>query len=565
MTGKLSNALSFRAATEGSGHTSRNSALLVALTIALLTANILAAQTAITNASISGMVKDKVTGQPLANYTVATSVNGRDKDVTATTDSSGRYKLMDLPPAAYRVAARNAQHFGRELVRHAAVNGSDVENLDFLVPVTGTITGKVLDESKEPVPDVMVRLIKREYFLGNTGYYYSPNAARTNDLGEFTILGVEPGRPYFLMAEKEEYGLPAHSEAPLNPKLRKRVPERTWYPSSTFRESAESLILRPGEKRDGVDIEMRKSPSYCVEGTASGPMGAAALRFSIEAMQPSSGMSSSGGTFSARPGGQTADDGQFRICDLYPGTYRLSTQDKDLNTPKIYGVLDITIADQDLQGVRLNAVPARSLAGEIVWDAGPPKTPVTSKMMVALAPLFRSGFLGERSEVPGTFAIDGVFSDEYAVQPMFRVPGIYIKDVTFGDRSVMYEPLRPAAAMSGSGLRVVVAHDGGTVSVQVSDKDGNPGADLWVLTIPAEVRSESELAARMAQGQTDQTGQYTTSTLPPGKYYVVAVEEPVDPTPESIGRLWRARNRYQEVTLPPGGAVQVKVEPGKIE
>jgi hypothetical protein len=73
------------------------------------------------------------------------------------------------------------------------------------------------------------------------------------------------------------------------------------------------------------------------------------------------------------------------------------------------------------------------------------------------------------------------------------------------------------------------------------------------------------LAARLVQGQTNQLGQYTTQTLPSGKYYEVATEESVYPTPERIGWLWRARNRYREVDLPANGSAQVKLEPGKIE
>ncbi len=218
------------------------------LALGALTAGVLAAQTGVTNASVSGVVKDKVTGQPLANYTVSTFVNVRwvgdtimqnknTKDVTANTDSSGHYKLTDLPPDSYRISARSAQHFGGEITRHVVVNGSDVE------------------------------------------------------------------------------------------------------------------------------------------------------------------------------------------------------------------------------------------------------------------------------------------------------------DVTFSGRSVMYEPLRPAAAMGGAGMRVTMAQDGATLNVQVNDADGNPGVDLRVLVIPADVRSEGELAARLVQGQTNQAGQYMSQTLPPGKYYVVATEETVDPAPESIGRL----------------------------
>ena len=141
-----------------------------------------------------------------------------------------------------------------------------------------------------------------------------------------------------------------------------------------------------------------------------------------------------------------------------------------------------------------------------------------------------------------------------------------MKGITFADRSVLYEPLRLGSAMAGSGhLRVTVGQDGATLSVRVADKDGNPGADMHVLVLPADVRSEGVLAARIVQGQTDQTGQYTSPTLPPGKYYAVATEDSYDATVESIGKLWRTRNRFTEVDVAPGAAAMVKLEPVKLD
>jgi hypothetical protein len=373
------------------------------------------------------------------------------------------------------------------------------------------------------------------------------------------------------VVEKTENNLPAHSEVPLNPKLRKRVPVRTWYPNSPSKDSAAAVTLRPGERREGVDIEMKKSPSYCVEGTAQGPMGAAAMRFGIEATQPSSSVSASGGAYMMPPGGVTAADGKFRICDLYAGMYRLSAQDAGQNpqdSPN-YGVMEIAITDRDLHDVNVTAVPGKPLEGEVAWDVDQPATPVTNTVSVSLAPLYRATFPSERSrgqsEIPGTFTINSVFQDDYSVWSLVNAQGIYVKDIAYAGRSVLYEPLRMGTAMSGAGLRVVMAHDGATLSVLAADRDGNPGADLKVLIMPAEVHSEAVLASRLVQGQTDQSGQYTSQTLPPGKYYVMATQELVDPTPESIGKLSRARNRFQEVDLPPSGAAQIRLEPGKIE
>ena len=61
------------------------------------------------------------------------------------------------------------------------------------------------------------------------------------------------------------------------------------------------------------------------------------------------------------------------------------------------------------------------------------------------------------------------------------------------------------------------------------------------------------------------TGQYTSTTLAPGKYYAVATEDSYDATVESIGKLWRSRNRFTEVDVAPGGAALVTLEPVKLD
>jgi hypothetical protein len=60
-------------------------------------------------------------------------------------------------------------------------------------------------------------------------------------------------------------------------------------------------------------------------------------------------------------------------------------------------------------------------------------------------------------------------------------------------------------------------------------------------------------------------GQYTSPTLAPGKYYAVATEDSYDATVESIGKLWRSRNRYKEVDVAPGAGALVNLEPVKID
>ena len=487
-------------------------------------------------ASITGTVRDASSGKPLPEFKVIAGVKG-GKPVTSTTDAQGRYKLSALPPAEYTVIANSPLYVFANATKSVTLAGADVEGVDFRFMVPGKITGKVVDENGDPVPDMTVYLVSREYYLGAVGYFFK-DAANTDDRGRYTLARVPGGRPFLVMAEKRAAALPAHSAVPLNPKLRRRVPMRTFYPGSPAREGAAAVTITSGERREGVDIQVRKSPSYCAEGTLETPNGPAALRFSIEAQQPSSGISTTGGMFTRAPSGTTGRDGRFRICDLYPGTYRLTATGSSSDArglPPNYGTATVTVVDEDLHDLRLVATPGLPFEGEVVWDGVPPEKPVTAKLRFWLQPLLRSNIWGEdnsvRPGIPDTFSLPALLIDDYVLDVSVSAPGLYIKDILYAGRSIRYEPFRPGSAMPGTGLRIIVARDGATLTALVTGKDRNPVPDRNVLLMPAGITSEGMLAAAMVTGQTDQAGRYKSRTLAPGKYYAAATAEPFDVSP----------------------------------
>jgi Carboxypeptidase regulatory-like domain len=556
------------------------------LSLALLAATAIAQQqppTGAPNAAVIGVVKDAVTGKPLAGYNVSTDVgvtwnnntivmNSSSKQVKSITDENGRYRLGDLPPGTYRIQARDAQSFSGNLTKRVAIAGQDLEGMDFSVMLPGSISGKVTDENKEPVPGLRVHLVSREYFSGVLGYFIKESSV-TDDRGEYTLKRVEPRRSYLVMAAPREQKLPAHSQVPLDPKLRRRIPVSTFYPNSPVKEGAAAVTLQPAERREHVDIELKKSQSYCLEGTLTSSMGPGALNFTIGEMQPAYGQSSTGGVFGAQPAGRTGPDGKLRICDLWPGAYRLAITESSTgagpnNSVPNHSMNVIAIGDRDLSNFQATVGPGASLDGEVVWDGAPPAQPVTARVSLSLVPLLRGMLQGEhpgaRTDIPGTFQLPGLVLGDYAVRPLVNSPGRYIKDVTYGGNSIMNQPLHLGQSLPG-GLRIVVGQDGASINAQVNNKDGLPVPDLQVIVIPANVSSEAMLQATMFSGETNQTGQFSSHTVAPGKYYVAATAEIFDATSESVGRLWRARNRFQEVDLAPSGAAQVTLAPLKVE
>src|SRR5690348_15868679 len=91
------------------------------------------AQNAPKTAAVCGIVKDSVTGKPLANYNVSTYVGATwvnntifmgssPKQVKPVTDDQGRYRLADLPAGTYRLDASNAESFGTRAVKRILVS-----------------------------------------------------------------------------------------------------------------------------------------------------------------------------------------------------------------------------------------------------------------------------------------------------------------------------------------------------------------------------------------------------------------------------------------------------------
>jgi hypothetical protein len=442
--------------------------------------------------------------------------------------------------------------------------------------IQGQISGKVVDQNKEPVVGISVFLVAREYFHGALRAVFA-GAGYTDDQGEYRLQRVQPGRAYTVMASRKYRPLPAISDSPLEPELRLPAVVPTYYPNARSVEGAEALVLRPGEQREGVDVRLTRSAAFCLDAVLEGNSGPGTVHFSIAETQPASGRSGNGGFYTAIPSGASGPDGKVRICDLHPGDYELSVHEGGgMAGATQFGATFVTIGDRDVAGVRVGLRPRIPVSGEVVFDGvapEPPPTatpdlalPSTAKLRLDVEAITRTERGSVQSEIPGQFQFTGgLLMDEYALDIGGVPPGAYVKDVTNGGRSILYQTLRVGSALGDGGLRVILARDGGTVSARVADKDGNPVADCTVAVLPATADNEAVFAALVRNGKTNQSGAWTSPTLAPGKYFVLATSETVDRSPETTGKLWKARNRGEEVEIAPNSNASATLAPKPLE
>jgi hypothetical protein len=342
----------------------------------------------------------------------------------------------------------------------------------------------------------------------------------------------------------------------------------TYYPNVTLLESAQPFVLRPGEKRENIDFQVARSQAHCIDGRIQGVTGAGAFRFEIALQKPHMGTFRDGGMYISLPGGVTERDGKYRICGLAAGDYQLTVFPDGPRDPSFWGTLAVTITNRDLENVTVTAVPRIPVSGEVRWDGLPPDPPIKATLEIYPDPINR----GRRSEpeakvsVPGEFTLEGgVLMDEYRLE-IYRLPAeVYLKDVIYGDRSILYEPFRAGGAMGESALKIILARDGATVTAKVEDRDGNPVADAAVVILPAVAANEAAVAAAMVTGRTDQNGAWTSRKLAPGNYFALAVRIDVSRSPEVIAQLWSRRNRAEEVKLQANGSQEVTLRPLSLE
>ncbi len=508
--------------------------------------------------SISGRITAVGTGAPVAGVLV---LLGR---FSATTNSGGRYTLDAVPPGQYSMFVRGADV--KPAYKTVTVGGQDLDSIDFQVSLYGRISGRVLGDDDRPVQGINVMGLSRSYRFGTMAYRLTTNLARTNSLGEFEIPEVFPDVQVIFVAAAPGASLTGArtiepvSDAPADPKDRRLVTVPSYYPDATLPEGGLLVTLRSGEHRREMNFRLRRTPSYCVNAVLEGPGGPAPIGFSINWVQGKSPISSIGGF-----AGKAGPDGKIRVCDLFPGDYRISAYDTPPATaiPSFYGETSVVVADRDTRGAKVTAqLPVRVPVQTALEGQGPGS--IDGAVTVAAVGLTVQSV---RAAVPGTFSISLFPALDYGITVSSIPKGWYLKDVTYAGISVFHRLFRPISSSPEPRLRIVLARDGGIITVKVADRDGNPVVG-GVSVFPEFGGTDAEFKERMVSGQTDQAGVYTTEMLPPGKYYVIASSrqsvEFVE-YPETTVKLRQARAKATEVEISSNTTAHVTLEPVQID
>ena len=238
---------------------------------------------------IAGTVVSKADGRPLnrARITVRDAKDAK-RFQSGVTSEDGKYEFTGLPAAKYSLTGAKRGFISASYDQHdqystAIVTGTGLETEALVLRLApdAVISGKVLDETNEPVRHAVVTLYYNDHSLG-VDQIHQAGSSQTNDLGEYELTPFTPGT-YFLSASgKPWYAVHPHSEMVPSGRAQSKADQQaeapplvdqplvdraldvayplTYYPNGTEADDAAPILILGGE-RVQADLHLNPVPS----------------------------------------------------------------------------------------------------------------------------------------------------------------------------------------------------------------------------------------------------------------------------------------------------------------
>ena len=483
-------------------------------------------------ARIAGRVTRNDNGQPIANAAVEiASTPGAALSIRrlARTDSNGRFEFARLGSGEFLLTA-TAHGFlsadgslirpGGGETRVVVKNGERFEGADVALAPTSAIEGRVLDESGDPVPDVVVQIAQRFYRAGLPRFASGPPSAigstgPTDDRGWFRAFGIFPGDYYlFAIPEPFERSSPAGFAT-------------TFFPGTAAADGAVPVQVVAGRDVLDVRFSLVAARTGAISGVALDTAGRPVPRSQIMLLPTYDG------EIRAQVMARTTAgaDGTFHYRDVPEGAYVLQAAGGGM-----FGSLHATVTalpDQESRPVALTLSPFTTARGRVVFEgaAQPPRDPKSVTIRFESTDL-TNGPIGSspsasRISAGWDFEIPNLAS--HGVLRAIAPAGWALARVRLHGRDITETPYDFQSA-DVSGLEVVLTSRLGAVSVTVVS-GGRRVPDAGVMVLGAD-STASHLSGVLAAGRTTADGTVAIGGLPEGRYLAVAFSpgnRPVDP------------------------------------
>jgi hypothetical protein len=479
--------------------------------------------------SVSGLVVKLAGSAPLPSSTIRLqSVDDHTRTFSGVTDLGGRFEVKGIEPGRYRLRViRNryiTQEYGQRTPNDpgailALSPGQNLKDLLFRLLPSAVISGRVQNENGDFMPWIVVSALRATYVRGKRTLSREM-AVITNDLGEYRLFGLRPGR-YFVSAvykpgqrdlsEEDEEAADKSGYAP------------TYYPSTSDPARAAAVTIEPGDEIPSTDIMLERTTAYSIRGHVNN---------FVSRRNGNSGNSvilvletRSSGLGWSIPGRQTVvdkPDGAFEIENVLPGSYTLSAFLYDEGR-RYQARQSIDITNIDAEGIQLTPSTGMDIRGQVIWDPKPSLERDALSLNVRPADsTLQFGAQARAAAANGTFLLRDVSEGLYRLTTSGQSQDCYLKSIRYAGMEVSDDEFNVIRGTQAT-LEVTISSRGAHVQGTVKDTDGLPAVGVWVVLVPNDARrNEFRLFKPRA---TDQFGRFDIRGIAPGDYKLFSWEQ----------------------------------------
>lgn len=481
-------------------------------------------------ATVRGHVTAADTGQPLRKAQVRIVAAEIRENRLATTDENGAYEFTDVRPARYTILASKGSYvtlsYGQSRATDTPkpieiLDRQTVERLDLALPRGGVITGRIVDDYSEPMSDVLVSLQRYQFIQGRRILAPAGGFATTNDLGEFRLYGIGTGQ-YYLQATWRNVAANGPDASP----AARLTFAPTFFPGATSPTEAQRLTVTAGREIADLVMVLRPARSARVTGTATDADGKPMTPAMVMVMR------NAGMNVDVAGNGQVRPDGTFAINALPPGEYTLRAQRMGASgEPPEVAMTTVAVNGEDVSDVHLTSARASTASGRVVVD---PALVSQLPKTISLA-FFPPNFGGLPTPPPPPVSVgaDDLTFTVKAPPGVFRVSlggfgpppaGWAIKSVRVNASDVTDAGIEFKPNEDISGIEIELTNKIASVSGLVTTGGGDSVKDYTVIVFAQDREKWTGVSRYQGIGRPDQDGRFKTQNLPPGDYYIVALD-----------------------------------------
>ena len=527
--------------------------------------------------SIHGRVIEAKTGQPIRKVIVQVygGAGQSFKSHTATTSADGTFSIDDISPGRYAVSLQHpgfVQKTAGPAQRSFTLQpGQSTTMLTFKMEAAGVISGKIVDSDGDPMAAVTVNA-SLPGSMPQTGMAGSYGSVMTNDLGEYRISDLRPGK--YLISALPTQGTPVVHSAENGKPKEHLVYATTFYPGTLDNTRAIAVETRGGQDVT-VNIGVLSTHAHNVSGTVVGVPSDATVRLMLTSQRGSEVVDAPA---------ELGEGNRFEYRNVSPGSYvAMMIVVKGMSSggrPDMQMVRltpSIEVGDGDVTGLQLQAEPLGQIHGKFRLDTEeqfdwPQLTvnllPITEdeSNTSSATPFETTAAMRRRSNSlvnrDGSFEINNVPTGKYQLvvgAHSDHLRDYYTKSVSLSGQNVADSGFELSGDLY---LDVTISAKGATIDGTVVDTQSRPVPYAVVAVVPnVERRARPD---SYQQETTDEHGHFTARGLNAGSFVVLAFEE----SSENIRQpefLTRHRSQGEKVDVEEGArkTVTVKIIPAE--